>query len=227
MIRRAFERVLMMQKKGITLLAVCLALAGLPGCNSFFSSTSASHVVYVTVPTTGIAAYRINNSTGESTNILGSPFATGNSPFSVQVHPSKKFLYVSNSADNTISLFNIDGSSGALTEVMPRTSTGLSPETLSMDSAGSYLYVANKGSNNISVYSIDASAGTLTQVAGSPFPTYDQPTFLSVSPAGDFLFVLNPNLGLVSTYTISSGILQPAAGSPSSVGAAPFSFAID
>ena len=109
----------MMQKKGIALLALCLALASLPGCNSFFSSTSASHVVYVTVPNQGVEAFRLDNKTGESTSILGSPFTTGNSPFAIQVHPSKKFLYVSNTADNTISLFNIDATSGALTEVMP------------------------------------------------------------------------------------------------------------
>jgi 6-phosphogluconolactonase len=141
----------MMQKKGIALLAVGLALASLPGCNSFFNKTSASHVVYVTVPNQGVAAFRVTNTTGEPTSIIGSPFSTGNTPFAIQVHPSNQFLYVSNTDDDTISLFKIDTSSGALSEVMPRTFTGLSPDSMAMDSAGGFLYVANEASNNISV----------------------------------------------------------------------------
>jgi 6-phosphogluconolactonase len=217
----------MMQKKGIALLAVCLALASLPGCNSFFSSTSASHVVYVTVPNQGVAAFRIDNKTGESTNILGSPFTTGNSPFAIQVHPSKKFLYVCNAADNTISLFNIDASSGALTEVMPRTITGLSPQSLAIDSGGNFLYAGNETSNNISVYSISSSNGALTEISGSPFPTFSGPDSVTISPTGTYLYVLHTNLGIVSAYTIASGVLQEIAGSPFSVGSAPFALAID
>jgi 6-phosphogluconolactonase len=221
----SFRKGLMMQKKGMTLLAVCLVLAGLPGCNSFFSSTSASHVAYVAVPNEGIVAYRIDNSTGLSTLIIGSPFATGNSPFSIQVHPTKQFLYVANTADNTISLFKIDGSSGALTEVMPRTPTGLDPAYLSMDSSGSFLYASNNGSNSISVYSIDSSSGVLTEVAGSPVATNTGPNLLTVSPTGKFLYVLDTNLQLVTVYPISSGALQSGTSFP--VGVAPFAMAID
>jgi 6-phosphogluconolactonase len=220
-----FRKGLMMQKKGMTLLAVCLALAGLPGCNSFFSSTSASHVAYVTVPNQGVVAYRINNTTGVSTTILGSPFVTGNSPFSIQVHPSKKFLYVANTADNTISLFKIDSSSGALTEVMPRTPTGLNPASLSMDTTGSFLYASNNGSNSISAYSIDSTSGVLTELAGSPVGTATGPNYLTVSPTGKFLYVLDTNLQLITVYPISSGALQPGSAFP--VGFAPFAFAID
>jgi 6-phosphogluconolactonase len=223
---RSNRKGLMMQKKGTTLLAVCLALAGLPGCNSFFSSPSANHVAYVTVPNEGIAAYRIDNSSGLPTSIIGSPFVTGNSPFSIQVHPTKQFLYVANTADNTISLFKIDSSSGALTEVMPRTPTGLNPAVLSMDSAGAFLYASNNSSNTISAYSIDSSSGVLTEVAGSPVATSSGPNSITVSPTGKFLFVLDTNLQLVTAYTISSGVLQ-AVGSSSSVGVAPFAFAIE
>ncbi len=215
-----------MRKKAMALLAVAVALAGLAGCNSVFSTTSsASHVVYVTVPSLGVAAFRVDNSSGNSTTILGSPYATGNSPFSIQVHPNKQFLYVTNSADNTISLFKIDGSSGALNEVLPRTSTGLSPQSLVMDSAGGFLFVSNNGSNNISVYSINASNGALTELSGSPFPTYTHPNALTLSPGGELLYVLDTNLGLVAAYTISSGTLTASATSP--VGTAPFAVAID
>ena len=216
-----------MQKKATALLAIGVGLVGLAGCNSFFSSPSASHVAYVTVPNSGVAAYRVDDKSGSSTSILGSPFPTGNSPFSIQVHPSKQFLYVVNATDNAISLFKIDSSSGALTEVLPRTATGLSPGSIGMDSSGGVLFVANNGSNNISAYSIDSASGALTEVSGSPFPTYTHPNSLTVSPTGKFLYVLDTNLALVAAYTITSGALQEIAGSPFPVGPSPFSEAID
>jgi 6-phosphogluconolactonase len=218
----------MMQKKGSVLLVTVLALAGLPGCNSFFSSSSsASHAVYVTVPSQGIVAFRVNNKSGDSSAIIGSPFATGNSPFAIQVHPSKQFLYVSNASDDTISTFKIDGTSGALTELSPRTLTRLSPQSLAMDSAGSFLYVGNETSNNLSVFSINPAGGALTEVSGSPFSTCTGPNSLVVSPTGKYLYVLCTNLNIVAAYAINSGMLQEIVNSPFQVGAAPFALAID
>jgi 6-phosphogluconolactonase (cycloisomerase 2 family) len=218
----------MMQKKGSVLLVTVLALAGLPGCNSFFSSSSsATHVVYVTVPSEGVVAFRVNNKSGESATIIGSPFATGNSPFAIQVHPSKQFLYVSNASDDTISTFKIDGTSGALTELTPRTLTRLSPQSLGMDGAGSFLYVGNESSNNISVFSINPSGGALTEVSGSPFATCTGPNSLVVSPTGKYLYVLCTNLNIITAYAINSGMLQEVVNSPFQVGTAPFALAID
>lgn len=218
----------MMQKKGSVLLVTVLALAGLPGCNSFFSSSSsATHVVYVTVPSEGVVAFRVNDKSGESTAVIGSPFATGNSPFAIQAHPSKQFLYVSNASDNTISTFKIDGTSGALSELTARTITRLSPQSLGMDSAGSFLYVGNEASNDISVFSINPSGGALTEVSGSPFATCTGPNSLLVSPTGKYLYVLCTNLNIVAAYAINSGMLQEVANSPFQVGTAPFALAID
>src|SRR5579863_1515807 len=104
---------------GVAGLAVVAAALGiLSGCSS---SSKGSHVAYVVGGQNTVSAIRINNSSGAISVLVGSPYVAGNSPSSVVVHPSNKFLYVANQTDSTISLFNINSTTGALTEVLPRT----------------------------------------------------------------------------------------------------------
>jgi len=54
--------------------------------------------------------------------------------------PAGKHAYVANQRDNTISLLNVDTTTGSLTEVLPRTSVnGFPPDQLLLDSAGTTL----------------------------------------------------------------------------------------
>ena len=57
----------------------------------------------------------LDSSTGALAQITGSPFAAGDDPQFVTVDPSGHFVYVANSADNTLSAYTLDSSSGALT----------------------------------------------------------------------------------------------------------------
>jgi DNA-binding beta-propeller fold protein YncE len=56
--------------------------------------------------------YTINSTTGVLMPI-GS-IAAGTSPTSIAVHPSGKFAYVTNSMSNDVSIYSIDGATGAL-----------------------------------------------------------------------------------------------------------------
>jgi 6-phosphogluconolactonase len=47
----------------------------------------------------------------------GSPFACGAGPWGAFVHPSGKFLYVTNNGEGTISAYTIDSTSGSLTPI--------------------------------------------------------------------------------------------------------------
>ena len=103
--------------KGTFLFGLCLTLATTIGCSS-----TPSHVAYVALPlSNAVGAYRVNDDSGALLKIFGTPFAAGTSPSSVVVHPSNKFLYATNQSENTISLFNIESSTGVLTEITPRT----------------------------------------------------------------------------------------------------------
>jgi 6-phosphogluconolactonase len=187
---------------------------------------------YVTTPlNTGVSAFRIDTNTGAFKEILGSPYATGVSPTSVCAHPSGKFAYVSNAGENTISVYKV-GSTGALTEVLPRTSTGTSPSqpsALLIDPAGNFLYSVNSAANTIAAYSISASSGTLAVATGSPYQTAGfTPIRGSIAPSGKFLYVANSGSASISGFSIdASGGLSPVPNSPIPVGSGPNWIAID
>jgi 6-phosphogluconolactonase len=63
-----------------------------------------------------VSAYRINPTTGALTPVAGSPFPAGNTPISIAVEPSGRFVYVANDGDNNVSAYRI-GENGALTPV--------------------------------------------------------------------------------------------------------------
>jgi 6-phosphogluconolactonase (cycloisomerase 2 family) len=200
-----------MLQKALVVVFVVASLTGFTGCGS-----TANHYVYAALPAANqIIAYREDPNSGVLTQIAGSPYGVGDGAHSLALHPSGKFLYTANPAqnENDISLFTI-ASNGVLTEVFPRTSVAPSasqPQLLLMDPAGGFLYVANTGSNNVSVFSIDSGSGALTQIAGSPFSIGVAPLNMQLTPSGNFLYVsaASQPLGLIVGFSVTAGILGP------------------
>ena len=65
------------------------------------------------------------------------------------------FAYVANTFSNNVSVYTIDGPTGAWTPVAGSPfATGLDPFSVTVDPTGRFAYVANNGSNNISAYTI-------------------------------------------------------------------------
>ncbi|HKS73126.1 MAG TPA: beta-propeller fold lactonase family protein [Terriglobales bacterium] len=201
-----------------------LSAMWLAGC----SNNVSTHNAYVTLPTTNrLLAYRIRSNNGQLTQPFGGSFLTGDSPSSVAIHPNNRWVYVANAGENDISLFDVDSSSGALKEVLPRNPTALRPSSLAIDPGGAFLYVVNLGFNEVSSYSIDASTGALTQVAGSPVATGLSPAAIAVTPSGKYVYTPNTNANSISGYTVNGGALQPMAGSPFPAGRGPTAIAVD
>src|SRR5947209_4869189 len=215
-----------MLSRSALLLFMMLAVAGWLSCGGH--SSHATHPAYVTVPASNhLVGFNIDNKSGALSAMSHSPFATGNAPSSVTVHPSKKFAYVANAGDATAALYTI-GASNELTEVPPRVPTGASPIALAIDPAGGFLFAANAGSNSVSVYSINSGSGALSEISGSPFPT-TSPLALALSPSGKFLYVANLGSNNVSGFTIDRGTGLPTqiSGSPFAAGTAPLFVAVD
>jgi 6-phosphogluconolactonase len=190
---------------------VSLALTIAVGCSS-----PAVRFAYVATGQ-GIYAFRMNSHNGAASMIFGSPFVTkiaptvAASPSSVVVHPSNRFLYAANQNTNTISLFTINSTTGALTEVLPRTAlvtssggVGLSPGVISMDSGGNFLFVGNQITNDIWVFSIGAS-GALTFVSSAQVGA--SPSSLTLAASGGFLYVPVPTFSAIYVFSVSSGTL--------------------
>ncbi len=192
------------------------------------SGSSKRQTAFVTTPfNKGVTAFRVNTNTGSLSQILGSPYQTGVSPTAIRVHPTGKFAYVSNAGENTISLYTI-GSTGALTEVTPRTVTGDQPSDLLMDPSGQFLFCVNSAGNSVSSFTIDGKSGALSPV-GTPVQTAGfTPLRGAIAPSGKFFYVVNSASATISGFAVDgSGALTPVPNSPNRVGNGPNWIAID
>ena len=193
----------------------CMFACALVSCGggSSGSSSSSSRLAYVAGGQKNVVGLRINSSGGIQT-VLGSPFVAGNGPSSVVVHPSNQFLFVSNQIEHTISLFTIDQTSGAITEVLPRTPVGISPIAITMDSGGKFLFVADQGANP-AVYSFSIGANGALTAVGSPALLGAAPSGLTLTAAANFLYVPVPNFDAIYEFQVNSdGSLTSVQGSP-------------
>jgi 6-phosphogluconolactonase (cycloisomerase 2 family) len=154
--------------------------------------------------------------------------ATGNNPGIAVIDPTNSFLFVPNSVDDTVSVYSIAPSTGALTQVTtPPTNvqitngTPVGPVAVAFDPSGKFLYVVNTLTDNLSVFSIGAGGVIGAAVTGSPFST--SPTVqplpngagsfsINVDPAGTFVDVVNQTSGTIAVFkTNSDGSLTPTA----------------
>jgi len=175
--------------------------------------------------TFNLFAYTIDATTGFLTQIGSPVFA--NTPFSLAMHPSGKFLFIAN-GPGSVATYSID-STGAPTFVGQSASAAGGAISVDVDPQGKFVYTANVNGNTVSAYSVDTSTGSLTQIPGSPFPAGPNPFFVAVHPSGNFLYADNVNGQSVSAFTLDSitGTLGEIAGSPFTVGSGPRAMALD
>src|SRR5271155_2802720 len=79
----------------------------------------------------------------------------------IAMHPSGKFLYVSNRGRDSIAVFGIASKTGILTSIGDFLTRGKTPRNFVIDPSGHFLLVANQESNDIEVFRIDANSGEL------------------------------------------------------------------
>ena len=204
-------------------------LSGLSvSCGSPSSSTStASHNAYITLQAGGVQLLYLNNSTGAISLGPQTVPVSGTSPTGLALDHSKKFLFVANSGQNTISVFNI-GSDGTLTLGGTPTPAGVGPRSMVLDPSGQYLLVTNAGANanNVSVFSVDSGTGALTAV-GAPVFANNGPTEILITPSGKFVYVTNPSIGFITGFSFAGGVLTQVPGSPISSGAGVSALAVE
>jgi 6-phosphogluconolactonase (cycloisomerase 2 family) len=124
------------------------------------------------------------------------------------------FLYVTNSANNTIAGYAIDPLSGSLTPVAGSPfATGSDPISLSLSPFGQFAYVLD-GDGTISQYRINSTTGVLTAVPGSPYALTAASTTssLKIGPSDEYAYISQNAAGSagLSTYNVNkpSGVLS-------------------
>jgi 6-phosphogluconolactonase len=103
----------------------------------------------------------------QSISTLPPGYMGRNDAAEIVVHPSGRFLYVSNRGNNSLTLFWIFSAKGMLTRLGIYSTGGKAPGTFAIDPTGKFLLTANRGSHNIVVFRIDPGFGTLSPAGQS------------------------------------------------------------
>lgn len=96
-----------------------------------------------------------------------------NATAEIVVHPNGRFLYGSNRGHDSIAVFSIDATTGALTPVEYVSTRGSKPLSFAIDPSGRYLFVANVETRNVIEFRIDQTSGRLAMtgtILPVPFP---------------------------------------------------------
>ncbi|CDZ76842.1 6-phosphogluconolactonase [Legionella massiliensis] len=164
-----------------------------------------------------ITAYRVNDATG-MLELLPDNYivAAGNNVQNPIVDPQGKFVYIPNSGDNTIGVYQInynvmDGPLGSLKNIqtIPSTNNNVPPYgakwpmSLIFASGGQFAYVRNlyahpNLSSTIASFKVDPATGLLTYL--QEVPTGQNPANMILSPDNRFLYVICA--GAIYSYQI-------------------------
>ena len=118
----------------------------------------------------------------QSLSTLPEDFKGNTSTAEIAVHPSGKFLYVSNRGHDSIAIFAIDQTKGTLTYVEALSTGGKTPRHFAIDPSGKYLVAENQGSGNMLLCSIDQNDGRLKPI-GTPTEVASPVCVVFVPPA--------------------------------------------
>ncbi|RNC86011.1 MAG: lactonase family protein [Balneola sp.] len=89
-------------------------------------------------------------------------FSEWNSTADIHVHPNGNFLYGSNRGHNSIVSFNINSTTGLLTELDHTSTRGEFPRNFAILPNGDQLFVANQNTDDVYVFNIDGNTGALS-----------------------------------------------------------------
>ena len=218
--------------------------AGVPAPTGTGFTVACTGYAYVTNSADNtLSAYSVDPTTG-ALKSLGSPLATGGSPFATvavefnhntPASDDFRYVYVVNQGSNDLSGFAVDSSTGALSAVAGSPiAVGTDPQAIAVgvgSDLGSDLYVANTGSDNLMLFGVDQGTGAL--IGPSTYATGKSPTSLAIAHVfTDVVYVANHggsnDITAFGTYLESTppNALVPVPGSPFPAGGNPLSLAI-
>jgi 6-phosphogluconolactonase len=116
-----------------------------------------------------VTAYRLNKTSGtlhaqQTVSTLPREFKQRNACAEIKIHPTGKFLYVSNRGHDSIARFRVDERSGELM-ILGHTPTEKTPRSFDLDPSGKFLYVCGEATDKVVAYRLDQETGELTPTA--------------------------------------------------------------
>jgi 6-phosphogluconolactonase len=140
--------------------------------------------------------------------------APGAGPRHLAVSNDKRFIYVVNELDSTVSVFDRQRPHHAIQSVSTLTDEKDIAERnntaaeIALHPSGNFLYVSNRGDDSIAVFSLEAGMPMLIQSISSGGKT---PRFFCLGPTGQFLLVCNQDSGNICVFAVyqTTGMLIP------------------
>jgi len=158
-------------------------------------------------------------SDGTLTAIPGFPIAAGSHPSAAASDGTGSYLYVTDSAQNVVYGFQING--GALTALSGSPfASGAQPGAIVLDASSKFAMVANTQDSNLSVYSVNS--GNLSRLG--TYTTGTQPVAIGIDPSlNQYVYTANFLGNNVSGFqlNLTDGSLLNSQFSPSAANANP------
>ncbi len=140
----------------------------------------------------------------------------GAGPRHFDFHPNGRWGYAINELDSTMTAFDYDSSSGALTEIgslstLPHDFNDTSHcADVHVSPSGKFVYGSNRGHDSIVIFAVDERTGRLTLV-GHESTQGETPRNFGIDPTGTLLLAANQGTSTVVTFRIDSetGELNP------------------
>jgi len=157
-------------------------------------------VVYYTID---LATARLSQSDAHA-NLRVTP---GAGPRHLAISKDKRFVYVVNELDSTVSVFDRQETNNPeLIQTISTLTDGKDAAVLKNTTAeielhpnGKFLYVSNRGDDSIAVFAVENAKLTLLQNVPSGGKT---PRFFCLDPTGRFLLACNQNTGTICVFMV-------------------------
>jgi 6-phosphogluconolactonase len=165
------------------------AVALVPGSPPYVSAAPGSGPRHLAFDGTGRRAYAINelDSTvvgyrydpstgalgpGQAVSVIPDGWEGGATAAEIAIHPNGRFLYCSCRGPDILSVFAIDGPTGALSPVETVPCGGRGPRHFSISPDGEWLVCAHQDSDTLCAFRADGGTGRLRRIPGcAPVPT--------------------------------------------------------
>jgi 6-phosphogluconolactonase len=136
----------------------------------------------------------------------------GSGPRHMKFHPNKKWIYVVNELDLTVSVFDYDAEAGAMKlkqtiEAVPKAELAAEEFTsgseIRVHPSGRFVYSANRGHDTITAFEVDGATGELTVLQRVPIRGATPRNF-NLDPSGRWLLAAGQDSHTLSSFTVDA-----------------------
>lgn len=181
------------------------------------------YVAHLFTPDSTLRTYEFDDTTGTLTAI-GTPIITTPVSADLAMHPTGRFISLTNRFNGIIQTFAIDPLTGipslATTAPVNSLTSGI---TFSSD--GLYAYVTAENFNLLVRFRVDTMTGEFSDPRTKP--TDDAPKFVRLHPSGRFVYVVNKGSNTITKYLINPDNGTPQFPTIVPTGFSPHSIAFD